>query len=191
VFAQTYNYFEIQKFINSDVFEPRYTCVYATAKTAADLISKTIAHQNSMKYCSGAICMSYGENNMSEMLPNIIMKKLIKGESPHLIEGNNLYDMIYISDIVDAFEALGRYGVDKKTYYVGHRTLKTFKELMFEIRDIVNPNVEVLFGKYKDNQQMDYASIDLDALYRDTGFEAKADFRESIQKTADWLRNLA
>lgn len=189
VYAQTYNYYEIKSFINSAVFSPRYTCIYSAAKTCAELIMKTIACNSGLDFCSGAICMSYGENNKSRMLPNIVLEKLLKNERPKLIEGNNLYDLIYISDIVEAFVALGEYGVDKKTYYVGHRKLKTFKEWMIGMRDIVSPELGLVFGEYRDDQQIDYSQIDLDSLYNDTGFECKADFRESIVNTAKWLGN--
>ena len=35
---------------------------------------------------------------------------------------------------------------------------------------------------------MDYSLIDLESLRQDTGFECKADFRESIMKTVEWLK---
>ena len=190
VFANTYTYFEIQSLMNDNSLEPRYTCIYAAAKTSADLMAKTIAYQNNLPYCSGAVCLIYGENSSLRTFPSILINKLLKGESPELIIGNTPYDLIYISDVVEAFEAIGRYGVNKKTYYIGHRTLKTFKEHITAIRDIVNPGVELLFGKYPDSHQVNYSRIDLDALYNDTGFEARADFAESISKTAKWLKTI-
>jgi nucleoside-diphosphate-sugar epimerase len=193
VYAQTYNFYEIKSFINNDVFEPRYTCVYSSSKTAAELIMKTLAFNNSnnIVYSSGAVCMAYGEGNYSQMLTNVVIKKILNNESPDLIEGNNLYDMIYVSDIAAAFEAIGKYGINQKTYYIGHRQLRTFKEWLVDLRDAINPAVKLNFGSYKDNQNIDYSLIDLDALYNDTGFEAKTDFAESIIKTADWLKSIS
>lgn len=188
VLAGTYNEFEIRNFLASDYFEPRYTCIYATAKTAAELMCKTLAYNLGIEYSAGLICMTYGENNKSEMLTNVVIRQLIQGISPRLIRGDNLYDMIYIDDIADAFVAIAEKGKNLKSYYVGHRKLKTFQELLSEIRDILAPNIELQFGAYHDTANMDYSLIDLDALYRDTGFECHADFRESILKTAEWLK---
>jgi len=188
VLAGTYNEYEIRNFLASDYFEPRYTCIYSAAKTAAELMCKTLAYNLEIEYSAGLICMTYGENNKSEMLTNVVIRQLIQGISPQLIRGDNLYDMIYIDDIADAFIAIGEKGRDLKSYYVGHRKLKTFKELLSEVRDILAPNVELQFGAYHDTVNMDYSLIDLDALYRDTGFECHADFRESILKTAEWLK---
>jgi nucleoside-diphosphate-sugar epimerase len=190
VYAQTSNFYEIKSFINSDVFAPRYTCVYSASKTAAELIMKTLAFNNNIAYSSGAVCMSYGEGNRSQMLANVVIKKILNNEAPDLIEGNNLYDMIYISDIAAAFEAIGRHGRNQRTYYVGHRRLRPFGEWLTDLRDAINPAVKLNFGGYKDNQNIDYAQVDLNALYNDTGFEAKTDFAESIRKTANWLKSI-
>lgn len=58
-----------------------------------------------------------------------------------------------------------------------------------EMAEILNPKCELQFGAYPDAPSgVDYENIDLDALYNDTGFECRADFKESILKTADWLR---
>ncbi len=190
VLAGTYNEFEIKNFINSDSFTPRYTCIYSASKTVAELICKTIAFNTGIEYSAGLICMAYGCGNYSKMLPNVVINQLINNITPKLIEGNNYYDMIYIDDIVDAFIAIGEKGKNQKSYYVGHRKLKTFKQIITEIRDIINPDSDLLFGEFKDSVNMDYNQIDLNALYNDTGFECKCDFKESILKTAEWVKTL-
>lgn len=186
--AGTYNEFEIQTFLASDVFEPRYTCIYSTAKTAADLVCRTLAFNYGIDYCTGFIPMPYGEGNYSRQLTNIVIDSLNRGIAPKLIEGNNMYDLVYIDDIANAFIAIGEKGNNQKGYYIGHRELKTFKEWMIQIRNIVAPNVKLKFGEYKDSQNLDYSLIDLNALYNDTDFECKADFAESILKTAKWIK---
>ena len=88
----------------------------------------------------------------------------------------------------DALVAIGEKGKDQRTYYIGHRDVRTFEQLITGIGDIVNPEVELEFGSYKDSYNIDYSVIDVDALYNDTGFECKADFRESITKTMEWIK---
>jgi nucleoside-diphosphate-sugar epimerase len=94
-----------------------------------------------------------------------------------------------VQDIVDALIAIGEKGKNKKEYYVGHRKLKTFKEWMVEIRDEIAPDVALEFGEYKDNQQIDYSKVDLDALYRDTGWECQYELRDRIREIAQWVKN--
>ena len=190
VYAGTYNQFEIQNFLATQGFEPRYTCIYATGKTAAGLICRTLAYNLGIEYSAGLIPMPYGERNYSKQLVNVVVDQLNKGITPKLVEGNNTYDLIYIGDLVDALIAIGEKGKDQHEYYIGHRKLKTFKELMIDMRDIIAPGVELKFGEYKDNQCIDYSMIDLDALYNDTGFECKADFTETMRRTAKWVKSL-
>ena len=133
--------------------------------------------------------MPYGENNYSKQLVNIVINSLNNGISPKLVEGNNLYDLVYIQDIVEALIAIGEKGKNIKEYYVGHRNLKSFKEWMTEIRDSIAPEVELRFGEYKDNQQIDYSKIDLNALYNDTGWECHYELKEKIINTSHWVKD--
>ena len=189
VFAGTMNEYEMDDYIRSDYFEPRYTYIYSVAKQAAEAIGKTIAINNKIEFCCGRIAMAYGENNLSMMIPNVVMKNLLSNIPCKLIEGNNLYDMIYIDDIAEAFFAIGECGINMKSYYVGHRQIGTFREIIEKIADILNPDCLLLFGEYPDVPSgVDYKNIDLNALYNDTGFECKSDFKESILKTAEWLK---
>ncbi len=188
VYANTYNQYEIANFLSSETFEPRYTCIYSTGKTAASLICRTLAHNLGVEYNGALIPMPYGENNYSMQLVNVVISSLNDGIAPKLIEGKNLYDLVYIDDIVNAFIAIGEKGKNMKEYYVGHRELMTFRRWIEKIRDCIAPDVELVFGEYKDNQQIDYSKVDLDALYSDTGFECTADFPETIKKTALWVK---
>lgn len=189
VYANTYNQYEIINFLESDYFEPRYTCIYSTGKTAAGLICRTLSHNLGIEYSAGLIPMPYGENNYSKQLVNVVINSLNNRQAPKLVEGNNLYDLVYVQDIIDALIAIGEKGKDKKEYYVGHRKLKTFKEWMIEIRDEIAPDIKLKFGEYKDNQQIDYSRVDLDALYIDTGWECHYELKDKIKDTAEWVKN--
>lgn len=189
VFAGTMNEYEMDSYIKADYFEPRYTYIYSAVKQVSEAICKTLAFNNNIEFCAGRIAMAYGENNRSMMLPNVVMKSLITNTPCKLVEGNDMYDMIYIDDIARGFYAIGGKGTHMKSYYVGHRNLGTMRKMIEEMAEILNPKCELQFGAYPDAPSgVDYKNIDLDALYNDTGFECRADFKESILKTAEWLR---
>lgn len=191
VFAGTVNEYELNTYVSMDYFEPRYTYIYSTAKHAAESIGKTLAFNNKIEYCCGRIAMAYGENNYSKMIPNVVINNLINSSPCKLIQGENPYDMIYISDIANAFFAIGENGHNMKSYYIGHREIRTFKDIIKNIAEIINPDCPLLFGEYPDVPSgVNYDDIDLDMLYNDTGFECQADFKESILKTAEWIKSL-
>lgn len=188
VYANTYNQFEILNFLRTDGFVPRATCIYATAKTAANLVGATVAASYGMDYCAGLVPMPYGVGNRSMQLINVVLDSLNKGIPPKLIQGNNLYDVVHVDDVALAFVAIGEAGKNQRNYYIGHRELRTFREWMLEIRDAVAPSVDLRFGEYPDLQSIDYDDVDLDLLYRDTGFECRRELDEEIKKVADWLK---
>lgn len=188
VFASTVNVIEVRSMLERADVVPRYTCIYSAAKLAAEQIGKTLAGHNGMGFCTALIAMPYGEGNIAPTLPNIVMKQLAQGIAPKLIEGNHLYDLIYIEDVARGLYAIGRRGERFKSYYLGHRRLKTFRALITEVGEAISPETTLKFGEYPDAPAMDYSLVDLDALYRDTGFECRADLRESTLKTVEWLR---
>lgn len=171
-----------------DDCEPRISCIYGAAKDAAEMVCKTLAFQNKIAFNTAILASVYGEGDQSNMIQNVLIRALLKGESPKLVSGNNLYDWIYVDDVVSALIDIAEKGAENRTYYVGHRELQTFQELVRQTRNIIAPNVELIFGESKDKSVIDYSLVDREALFRDTGFECKADFKKSILKTAQWLR---
>ena len=190
IYAGTYNQYEIQTILNGDNKEPRWTNIYSAGKTAGGVIARTLTYNAGIEYCGALIPMPYGEGNYSKQLMNIVIDQLLQGQSPKLVEGNNLYDIVYIDDIVRGLVAIGERGKNQSEYYLGHRKLKTFRELMIDVRDVIAPNIELKFGEYHDNQNIDYRKIDLDLLFRDTDFECSADFSRSLILTALWRKKI-
>lgn len=189
VFAGTYNEYETQTIFSMNEFEARYTNIYGASKYAADLILCAKAKIEGIEYSSGLLPMIYGEGLTAPNLVNVVLSNFSEGKPSKLVEGNNLYDLIYVGDVARAFYYIGEKGKDMSRYYVGHRIIETFKDNITRIRDLLSPDSELLFGEYKETQNLDYSLIDTDKLYNDTGFECKADFKETIQKTYEWIKN--
>ena len=89
VYAGTVNEIEINQFMNNERFEPRNTCIYASAKVAADMICRTLAHNAGMEFCSALIPLPYGIGNASRQLINTVIKNCYTGQPSKLITGNN------------------------------------------------------------------------------------------------------
>ena len=189
--AGTNNQIEIRQFLRTADYTPRGTTIYATAKIAAELMIRTLSEKHDTEYLGTMIPMPFGDGNRSMQLFNVLVLSLLKGQSPPLIDGNNLYDMVYVEDIIGALIAIAEKGVAGRSYYIGHRKLQTFRQWAEAIRDVVNPDVQLRFGEYKDPLNMDYSVIDTDLLFKDTGYECNSDFHETLLQTAEWMkRNL-
>lgn len=166
-----------------------YSSVYGMAKTCAENFIKLIFWKANVNYNTVFFTNVFGVGDYSARTANLFISSLLQGEELDLIQGNSLYDWVYIDDVVAGIKAVLEFGKDKKNYYIGHKHLRTFKDIITDVRNYINPYTNLNFGKYQDDNYIDYQEIDLLALYNDTGFEAKADFKESILKTAEWLKN--
>lgn len=190
IFAGTVNELEIKGFLNQDTFEPRLAAIYGTTKLTSEMLLKILAYSFGMEINIGIIGSTYGEGDRSRMVQNIIIKHLLEGKSPKLISGDSMYDWVYIEDIVLGFIHIAQKGISQKSYYIGHQELRKFKDIVTEVRDIINPNVDLQFGELQDKMTIDFSTIDINALANDTGYKPQANFKESILKTAEWVKNL-
>lgn len=167
-----------------------FCSVYGAAKAAARRMCQVAAHDRQIEFIGVLFTNIFGVGDTSLRSTNSLIRKLLKGETPQLIKGDHLYDWTYIDDCVHGVTAAAQSGIAGRTYYVGSRHLRPFREIITEVRDIVAPEVKLVFGTYPDDSYTDYDAINTYALYRDTGFLPSCDFRESIQKTVQWVKKL-
>ena len=190
IFAGTVNELEIVSYINKYNIFPRMACIYGSSKLLAEMMLKTLAFNNNILINIALIGSIFGPNDESRMVQNIVISELLKGNSPKLVGGDMMYDWVYIDDVVEGLIKIAELGIPQKSYYVGHRKFRAFREIIEETKDIINPTIKLEFGTIKDYTNIDYTLIDIEELYKDTGYEAKADFTNSIIKTAEWVKKL-
>lgn len=166
----------------------RECSIYGTAKKAARQISQVILHNGGVEFVGVLFTNVFGVGDRSGRSTNVMLHKLMDGQNLDLIEGDNLYDWTYIDDCIGGVIAAAQSGRSDSVYYVGSRQLRPFNEIITEVRDIVSPASELHFGAYQDNSFIDYREIDTYALYRDTGYLPSSIFKESIEKTEEWLK---
>jgi len=190
ILASSMNTLEVREFLNHpNITKPRTVYTHVAAKLTSEIISRVFCADNSIEFNVALLAMVYGENNKSKMIPNVFIYSLLNGIKPKLITGNNLYDLVYIDDVVEGMIAIANKGINNKTYYIGHEEIKPFKDLFLEIKNIINPNIEIQFGAYPEDNAINFDLVNRRELTIDTGWFPKSDFAESIKKTAEWIRN--
>lgn len=161
--------------------------IYGLAKQAATDLLRAKSIEDNLNFNSVLFTNVFGVGDYSMRSTNTFIKQLLAGEDLKLIDGTHKHDWTYIDDAVQGIKAILKKGKNRKSYYAGRRELITFREIITEVRDIVNPSADLKFGYYDDKGYIDYSFINLDELYRDTGFECTANFKESILKTTQWI----
>lgn len=167
-----------------------YRNIYGMAKQAAADMLKVYAQNIELQYNSLLFTNVYGVGDCSNRSTNALIRQLLNGKTLKLILGEHKHDWTYIDDAVKGILAVIEKGKDSVEYYIGSRKLKTFAEIIQQVRDIVNPVVDLDFGAFMDKGYIDYSKIDLDRLHLDTGFECKSDFENNIRRTVDWIKRM-
>lgn len=190
VLASSMNVLEVYDYLKNPLrLEPRGVYIHVAAKINAEIVLRTLCEKNNIAFNTAILAMVYGENNKSKMIINTVIESLLQGESPRLIKGENEYDVIYVKDAANGLYMIGKNGYNKKTYYIGHNWSKSFKQIIIEIRNIVNPNVDLKFGVFNEDNHINFNFINRDELTSDTNWKPIYDFQETILSTAKWLKN--
>lgn len=146
------------------------------------------ALENGIEFNSVLFTNVFGVGDQSKRSANIIIGQLLSRKSINLISGEHLHDWIYIEDAINGILSVLEDGISGRNYYVGNRKLRTFRDIIIQVRDVLAPLAELNFGYYEDKAYIDYSQINLEQLYKDTGFECSANFSDSIRQTAKWLK---
>lgn len=190
VFAASIMEYEIQAAMATEE-TPSINTLYSSAKVAADNMARTIAGSLEVEYIRAVISNIYGIGEKSPRLLNTSIRKLLHGEHCAFSAGEQIYDFIYIDDAAKAFVAIGDKGKNNRTYYIGSQNPRPLKEFLCELREQVNPEMEIGLGEIPfHGVSLTYEEFDIHAVEKDTGFLPQVSFADGIKKTAAWIREV-
>lgn len=190
VFASSIMEYEIAATMATDA-TPGINTLYCSAKVAADYMARTIAGSLDVDYIRAVISNIYGPGELSPRLVNTSIRKMLKGEHCAFSAGEQLYDFIYVTDAAKTFVAIGEKGIANRTYYIGSKEPKPLKEFLNELRDCVDPKIEIGLGEIPFNGvSLTYKEFDINAVKHDTGFVPKVSFTEGIKNTVAWIKEV-
>lgn len=188
VFASSIMEYEIAAVMASEV-TPSINTLYSSAKVSADYMARTIAGALGVDYIRAVISNIYGPGEQSPRLINTSIRKLLKGEHCAFSAGEQIYDFIYIDDAAKTFVAIGKKGVANRTYYIGSQRPKPLKEFLCELRNQVDPSIEIGLGEIPFNGvSLTYNEFNIHAVKEDTGFIPTVSFSEGISNTIKWIK---
>ena len=163
---------------------------YGIAKYAAGKLCKLYCDQNNIDFNWGRITSTYGELDTETTLIMYLINSLLDGKSPELTKCEQMWDYTYSKDMARALYLIGIKGINGKTYSLGSGDHRQLKEYVTEIRDLINPKIELQFGKkqYYPHQPM-FLCSDISELTKDTGFVPEYSFKAGISNVIDYLRD--
>ncbi len=166
--------------------------MYGAAKTATHYFSEVRARQLNMNFIWAILPSTFGEYRKDNNIITYTIKTLLKKETPEFGNLNQMWDFLYVSDVARALRLIGEKGVPSKIYGIGSGIYSPLKEYIIEIRDLIDPELELGIGLKPELSAQTFSScVNNLELCRDTGFRQIIGFEEGIKKTIKyWEREL-
>ena len=163
---------------------------YGIAKYAAGKLGKNLSEELNVKYCWTRILSVYGPGLNNTMI-NSCIESILNDVPFDTTLGEQKWDYLYSFDCAKALYEIALNGHDGETYVVGSGKTRTIKEYITILKDTINPDYEINFGKlnYSPNQIM-YLCADISKLKKDTQFKVETSFEEGIKKTIEWNKKI-
>ena len=155
---------------------------YGIAKYCAGKLSAMLCKQLGMRFNWLRILSVYGKNDAEHALISYAINELKAGKSPEFSKCEQIWDYLNTEDAARAFIAVAKNGVDGKFYPLGSGKRRKLSEYLIEIRNLINPKIELGFGKkeYYPHQPM-HLVADISELEKDTGWKPIINFSEGIK----------
>ena len=164
---------------------------YGIAKYTAGRLSAVMCERYGIRQSWGRIVSTYGprDNSYTMVMSSVI--GMLNGERMAFTKGDQIWDYVYGGDCSRAFYLIGKYGKHGKAYTIGSGKSRLLREYITDIRDVVNPDLEIGIGEreYYPNQVM-RLTADISELTADTGFQPEVDFKEGIRRTMEWYKGV-
>lgn len=162
---------------------------YGAAKVAAYHFVEVRARQLGQPLIWSVIPSTFGEGRTNGNIITYTINSLLKGEKP--VYGNllQMWDFLYVKDVVRALRLIGERGIADKVYGIGSGEYRALRDYICSIRDVINPSLPLGIGENPSQSNRTFSScIDNYDLKKDTGFQPGFTFEEGISRTVEYAR---
>ena len=149
---------------------------YSLSKLASRDLSKINAYLNSIDYIHTRLSMPIDPSLANGTYFASSLKKILKNIDYQFPTNNQLFDVIFISDVAKAFYLIGEKGKNKADYYIGTGRPNTLKNYFEYFEDLVK-NRNQLRNKFKFKKDNMFNN---EILKSDTGFVSEKQFENII-----------
>lgn len=163
--------------------------VYGAAKISARYLCAALCEELKLPYIYVVIAGIYSADRVDNNVIYYAISTLLDGKKPSFTKLEQLWDYVHIDDVVYALSLIIEKGRAGAFYSIGHGDNWPLYNYIYQIRDIIDPNLELGIGEipYKADK-MPCSCIDLTALERDTGYKPRIPFDVGIKSVIDTVR---
>ena len=186
--GSTNEYLYYGKPLNKDAV-PSPSNAYGAAKIALRYLCSDYATRNNIEFVYAIIAGIYAADRRDNNVIFYTIDKLLKKEKPSLTKLEQLWDYIYVDDVIAALTAIGKKGKGGAVYAIGHGDNWALSNYIEIIHKKIDPSLPLGIGEIPYvSEELPSSCIDLTDIERDTGFKPQVDFEEGITKVIDKIR---
>lgn len=170
----------------------------SVGKSAHYLLAKRAAHELLSVECRKADlplawCTFYhpiGKFNKPEQLIMNTILKLHRGESPKFGPADKLFDVISAEDLCHGLYLAGMKNLSENRYFIGSGKPRPLRDYLYEIQEVVNPDIPLQIGAYPDDGlPMEKSWLMHHSFSMETGYVAKKDFKSKLIEIYSEVKN--
>jgi nucleoside-diphosphate-sugar epimerase len=166
---------------------PSPTTLYGATKLAAYHLSARLCAAVNIRHAWIRLFSAYGPADGPDwMIPSLI-RSLLGGVKPSLTAGEQRWDYIYVSDVVEALRRVATATEAEGAFNLGSGVARPLRQIIELVRDSIDPDLPLGFGEvpYRPDQVM-HLEADIGRLQAATGWHPKVRLEEGLRKTVRW-----
>ncbi len=186
--GSTMEYIHYGKPIDKDAI-PTPSNAYGAAKVSCRYTCSVLCKDLGVPFIYSVISGIYSEDRNDDNVIYYTISKLLHRERPSLTKLEQLWDYIHIDDVVYGLCLLAEKGKSDTFYALGHGDNCPLYEYIYKIRDLIDPGLPLGIGDIPYSHNIIPCScVNLDTIYRDTGFVPRISFEDGIARVIAEVR---
>lgn len=161
---------------------------YAAAKWASSAYARMfyVLYQTPVVLARLFMVYGPGQKDLKKLIPYVTLS-LLRGEIPHLASGTRQVDWVYVMDIVRGLLMMGLASdIDGSIIELGSGEMATTREVVENLRKIINPEAGLEFGALSDRAMEQVRVANIGKTYEQIGWQPEYSLSEGLEETVQW-----
>lgn len=152
---------------------------YAIAKLASRDYCKYTAYNLKIDYVHTRLSVPVSRNLERENYIESTIRDIVAGKTYKTPENSNIFDVVSIDDVAEAYLRIGLHGENQSNYFIGSGQPNKLAEYFSYVELVIN-GVEV--PRISSLESIERNFFDTSVVEKDTGYVARIDFRENLKR---------
>jgi nucleoside-diphosphate-sugar epimerase len=183
--AFTSKYLDLDYHTNS---EYNRHVIYSVAKLASRNVLKMMSYNLGIDLIVATNSHVMGPNDDKDSFLQVTLEKLIKGDELIFSTGEQIFDVISVTDCARAYHYIGKFGKPFSEYWIGSgnpRRLREYVEIMYSLYPSTK---QMQFGMMPYNDiSLSLEDFNIQLLINDTGFHHLQSYEDTVHELYNWL----